>query len=341
MADAGRILIMPKGDYNPSVSYEILDLVVHNNISWLAKKDSVGIEPSVNNSEYWFKLTEGGGDATTFDGRKANEFHRLGAVESLPSGVDLNTYTSLGQWGADTDSIAQSIINKPDAVTVKFRLKVEATTRNYNPLYVRQTIYLSNSAVTYERCSVNGVFKPWDTGFLPSNGGTVGKTTVKTDGAIPFGTENTGSDINVHRFVGKSGALGHLGFNGKNNPVFMKADGGYLALIHAENVGQHALPISGGTLATYLCITGGYGVLSGDANHTQIQSRVSITSEQGRRGFLVCNTNASPTVADALRLRDIKPDGTETDYAVLHTGNSAKVVVSQTPLTSAGSIRVW
>jgi hypothetical protein len=53
MTSAGRILIMPKGNYDASVTYEMLDLVSYNGKSWLAKKTSVGIEPSDANSEYW------------------------------------------------------------------------------------------------------------------------------------------------------------------------------------------------------------------------------------------------------------------------------------------------
>ena len=53
MASAGRILIMPKGNYDSSVTYEMLDLVKHNGTSWIAKKTSVGIEPSDANTEYW------------------------------------------------------------------------------------------------------------------------------------------------------------------------------------------------------------------------------------------------------------------------------------------------
>lgn len=53
MASAGRILIMPKGNYDSTLTYEMLDLVKHNGTSWLAKKTSVGIEPSKANSEYW------------------------------------------------------------------------------------------------------------------------------------------------------------------------------------------------------------------------------------------------------------------------------------------------
>lgn len=58
MASAGRILIMPKGNYDSSVTYEMLDLVKHNGTSWIAKKTSVGIEPSEANSEYWQNLMD-------------------------------------------------------------------------------------------------------------------------------------------------------------------------------------------------------------------------------------------------------------------------------------------
>lgn len=53
MASAGRILIMPKGNYNAETEYEMLDLVCHNGTSWLAKKAVKGIEPSEANNEYW------------------------------------------------------------------------------------------------------------------------------------------------------------------------------------------------------------------------------------------------------------------------------------------------
>ena len=56
MASAGRILIMPKGNYDSSATYEMLDLVYYNGTSWLAKKTAKGIEPSVANSEHWHKM---------------------------------------------------------------------------------------------------------------------------------------------------------------------------------------------------------------------------------------------------------------------------------------------
>ena len=56
MASAGRILIMPKGNYDSSATYEMLDMVHYNGTSWLAKKTVKGIEPSATNSEHWHKM---------------------------------------------------------------------------------------------------------------------------------------------------------------------------------------------------------------------------------------------------------------------------------------------
>lgn len=56
MTSAGRILIMPKGNYDPSATYEMLDLVIHNGKSWLARKTVTGIEPSDASNEHWHDL---------------------------------------------------------------------------------------------------------------------------------------------------------------------------------------------------------------------------------------------------------------------------------------------
>ena len=53
MADAGRILIIPKGDYDANSTYDKLDLVKYKGTSWLAKKNATGVEPSEANAEYW------------------------------------------------------------------------------------------------------------------------------------------------------------------------------------------------------------------------------------------------------------------------------------------------
>lgn len=58
MATAGRILIIPRGEYNNNTAYDMLDLVYHKGKSWVAKKAVTGIEPSDANSGYWHKFTD-------------------------------------------------------------------------------------------------------------------------------------------------------------------------------------------------------------------------------------------------------------------------------------------
>lgn len=69
MTTAGRILIMPKGDYDVTKTYEMLDLVRHNGTSWLAKKESTGIEPTIANEEFWQNMF----DAEAFIDSKIEE----------------------------------------------------------------------------------------------------------------------------------------------------------------------------------------------------------------------------------------------------------------------------
>ena len=56
MASAGRILIMPKGAYNPNTTYEMLDMVSYNGTTWLAKKTVTGIAPSDGSNEFWHNM---------------------------------------------------------------------------------------------------------------------------------------------------------------------------------------------------------------------------------------------------------------------------------------------
>lgn len=53
MANAGRILILPKGEYDENASYNMLDMVFHNGTTWLARKTVMGIEPSYMSKEFW------------------------------------------------------------------------------------------------------------------------------------------------------------------------------------------------------------------------------------------------------------------------------------------------
>lgn len=110
MASAGRILIMPKGNFDSSVTYEMLDLVFYNGTSWIAKKTVVGIEPSETHNEYWHKLCESV-DLSEVEGRIAALENQLVNATSLDD-IDLSTYATKGEVAsvsAEVDALEQTV----------------------------------------------------------------------------------------------------------------------------------------------------------------------------------------------------------------------------------------
>lgn len=57
MASAGRILLIPRGRYDSKATYQMLDVVLHNGVSWVCKGEVTGVEPS-DTAEEWQKFTE-------------------------------------------------------------------------------------------------------------------------------------------------------------------------------------------------------------------------------------------------------------------------------------------
>ena len=59
MGNAGRVLMIPKGEYNSATTYEMLDFVYYQGRSYVCKQTSTGNAPT--NTTYWQALT---GDAS-------------------------------------------------------------------------------------------------------------------------------------------------------------------------------------------------------------------------------------------------------------------------------------
>lgn len=55
--DIGRIMPLPKGEYNESIKYDILDIVSYNGESYISRKQNNGYAPD-ENSDYWMKLID-------------------------------------------------------------------------------------------------------------------------------------------------------------------------------------------------------------------------------------------------------------------------------------------
>lgn len=109
MAVAGRVLIVPKGDYNSATVYDVLDLVKHNNRPWLCKKpNTVGIEPTDNNSSYWQLLIDISiADADTLDGYHAVDF---AFADDLTDAFATTEVTfAVDQWQGDAAPYTQTV----------------------------------------------------------------------------------------------------------------------------------------------------------------------------------------------------------------------------------------
>lgn len=62
MAIAGRVAIVPKGDWSADATYKRLDAVTYNNTLYFAKKDVLA-GTATSNTEYWSKSIVGGAGA--------------------------------------------------------------------------------------------------------------------------------------------------------------------------------------------------------------------------------------------------------------------------------------
>ena len=66
MVNAGRILIMPQGDWSSLTTYDMLDLVAYNGVAYLARQTSICQNPSTDTSmTYWQPFGSASSIATT------------------------------------------------------------------------------------------------------------------------------------------------------------------------------------------------------------------------------------------------------------------------------------
>lgn len=101
-ASAGRVLIMPKGDFNSQSTYSMLDFVLYNGKSYVCKKTSTGNLPT--NTEYWQLMLDSAGSLAD-----------LSDVDLLnPQNGDLIVYNATrGIWVNDV-ATSISITTPPD-----------------------------------------------------------------------------------------------------------------------------------------------------------------------------------------------------------------------------------
>ena len=58
MAIAGRVLMIPKGNYDANTEYEMLDIVTENGMAYIARRKVQGVAPSQDNGDNWQVLVD-------------------------------------------------------------------------------------------------------------------------------------------------------------------------------------------------------------------------------------------------------------------------------------------
>lgn len=97
-AIAGKVMIRPRGDYDPSAIYDKLDLVKYDNKPWLCRRNNImGIAPSTDDPANWMNIIDVSiANADTLDGHNSDYFatadhkHSAGEVDAVPTTRKVN-----------------------------------------------------------------------------------------------------------------------------------------------------------------------------------------------------------------------------------------------------------
>ena len=189
MAIAGRVAIVPKGDWSADATYKRLDAVTYNNTLYFAKKE-VPAGTATSNTEYWSKSIVGGvGGVATADeaGVVKPDGKSMSVDESGTLSINLDgTTITLDEAKnviklADTlkDKIGsalqpESIVNNQITTVEGFALDARQANPNLDGTLAKQLSDLNGSLKMID-CGI-GAFSKSDSAL---NVGTTMKTRVK------------------------------------------------------------------------------------------------------------------------------------------------------------------
>lgn len=189
MAIAGRVAIVPKGDWSADATYKRLDAVTYNNTLYFAKKE-VPVGTATSNTEYWSKSIVGGaGGVATADeaGVVKPDGKSMSVDESGTLSINLDgTTITLDEAKnviklADTlkDKIGsalqpESIVNNQITTVEGFALDARQANPNLDGTLAKQVADLNGNLKMID-CGI-GAFSKSDSAL---NVGTTMKTRVK------------------------------------------------------------------------------------------------------------------------------------------------------------------
>lgn len=111
MQSAGRVLPIWRGEYSDSAFYEQTDIVLYNNSSYIAKRDTTGNPPpeaTINSNAYWQLVAKGIIDADVSDATVALTYESENR-EELQSGETTDTlFSKIKRWYSEFATVTFS-----------------------------------------------------------------------------------------------------------------------------------------------------------------------------------------------------------------------------------------
>jgi hypothetical protein len=195
MAIAGRVAIVPKGDWSADATYKRLDAVTYNNTLYFAKKE-VPVGTATSNTEYWSKSIVGGAGAiaTKEDAGIVKPADGLSIAEdgTLKVSIDGTTLT-MDQVNnviklADTlkDKIGsalqpESIVNNQITTVEGFALDARQANPNLDGTLAKQISDLNGSLNHLDNFKFRKIIENWSSASQVSGGCGIYKVNVIED----------------------------------------------------------------------------------------------------------------------------------------------------------------
>lgn len=185
MAIAGRVAIVPKGDWSADVTYKRLDAVTYNNTLYFAKKD-VPAGTATSNTEYWSKSIVGSASAiaTTEDaGVVKPDGKSMSVDESGTLSINLDGTTITLDEAKNVIKLAdalkekigsalqpESIVNNQVTTETGFALDARQANPNLDGTLAKQISDLNGSLNRHDNFKFRKVIDNWSSASQVSGG---------------------------------------------------------------------------------------------------------------------------------------------------------------------------
>lgn len=110
-SSAGRVLIIPKGEYNNATQYQMLDIVRYNGSMYIAKKTTIGNTPA--DGEYWMLCVIGASNVRWGDitGILANQSDLVNALDAKQNTLTFDNIPTAGSTNPVTSDGIASVVS--------------------------------------------------------------------------------------------------------------------------------------------------------------------------------------------------------------------------------------